>query len=87
MIITKTPYRISFFGGGSDFPIWYNKYSGAVLSTSINKHLYITCRILPTFFEHKFRIVWSKIENVQNISDIQHPTVKNLLNLLVANML
>ncbi len=82
MIITKTPYRISFFGGGSDFPVWYNKYSGSVLSTSINKHLYITCRILPTFFEHKFRIVWSKIENVQNIRDIQHPTVKNLLNLL-----
>ena len=65
MIISKTPYRISFFGGGSDYPSWYNKYSGAVLSTSINKHLYITCRILPKFFEHKFRIVWSKIENVQ----------------------
>ena len=82
MIISKTPYRISFFGGGSDYPSWYNKYSGAVLSTSINKHLYITCRILPTFFEHKFRIVWSKIENVQNIKDIEHPTVKNLLNFL-----
>ena len=82
MIISKTPYRISFFGGGSDYPSWYNKYSGAVLSTSINKHLYITCRILPKFFEHKFRIVWSKIENVQNIKDIEHPTVKNLLNFL-----
>jgi len=82
MIISKTQYRISFFGGGSDYPSWYNKYSGAVLSTSINKHLYITCRILPKFFEHKFRIVWSKIENVQNIKDIEHPTVKNLLNFL-----
>lgn len=82
MIITKTPYRISFFGGGSDYPNWYNKYSGAALSTSINKHLYITCRILPKFFEHKFRIVWSKLENVQNIKDIEHPTVRNLLNFL-----
>ena len=82
MIISKTPYRISFFGGGSDYPEWYNKYSGEVLSTTINKHLYITCRFLPKFFEHKFRIVWSKIENVQNTKDIQHPTVKNLLNFL-----
>ena len=72
MIISKTPYRISFFGGGSDYPDWYNEYSGAVLSTTINKHLYITCRILPNFFDHKFRVVWSKIENVQNINDIKH---------------
>ena len=82
MIITKTSYRISFFGGGSDYPSWYNKYAGSVLSTTINKHLYITCRLLPRFFEHKFRIVWSKIENVQNINEIKHPTVKNLLNFL-----
>ena len=82
MIITKTPYRISFFGGGSDYPSWYNKYSGSVISTTINKHLYITCRLLPKFFEHKFRIVWSKIENVQSVDEIQHPTVKNLLNFL-----
>jgi len=82
MIISKTPYRISFFGGGSDYPSWYNKYSGAVLSTSINKHLYITCRILPKFFDHNFRIVWSKIEMVKNIKDIEHPTVKDLLNFL-----
>ena len=51
MIITKTPYRISFFGGGSDYPEWYNKYSGKVLSTTINKHIYITCRFLPNFFK------------------------------------
>ena len=79
MIITKTPYRISFFGGGSDYPEWYNKYSGTVLSTAINKHIYITCRFLPNFFEHKYRIVWSKIENVQKIKNIKHPMVKNLL--------
>jgi D-glycero-alpha-D-manno-heptose-7-phosphate kinase len=82
MIITKTPYRISFFGGGSDYPDWYNKYSGAVLSTTINKHIYITCRFLPNFFKHKYRIVWSKIENVQKIKDIDHPIVKNLLKYL-----
>ena len=82
MIITRTPYRVSFFGGGSDYPEWYNKYSGEVLSTTIDKHLYITCRFLPKFFDHKFRVVWSKIENAQNINDIKHPTVKHLLHFL-----
>ena len=71
MIITKTPYRISFFGGGSDYPDWFNKYDGQVLSTTINKHIYITCRFLPKFFEHNYRIVWSKIENVKNLNQIQ----------------
>ncbi len=67
MIITKTPYRISFFGGGSDYPEWFNKYYGEVISTTINKYLYISCRELPHFFKHKFRIVYSKIENVKTI--------------------
>ena len=53
MIISKTPYRISFFGGGSDYPNWYNNYPGSVLSTTIDKHIYITCRHLPNFFNHK----------------------------------
>ena len=79
MIITKTPYRISFFGGGSDYPNWFNKFTGQVLSTTINKHIYITCRFLPKFFKHKYRIVWSKIENVKNLNDIQHESVKGLL--------
>ena len=52
MIISKTPYRISFFGGGSDYPNWFNKFTGQVLSTTINKHIYITCRFLPKFFKH-----------------------------------
>ena len=80
MIITKTPYRISFFGGGSDYPQWYNYNQGQVLSATINKHIYITCRFLPNFFRHKYRIVWSKIENVENINQIKHKVVKNLLN-------
>ena len=50
MIISKTPYRISFFGGGSDYPNWFNRYTGKVLSTTINKHIYISCRFLPNFF-------------------------------------
>ena len=79
MIISKTPYRISFFGGGSDYPNWFNRYTGKVLSTTINKHIYISCRFLPNFFNHKYRIVWSKIENVKNINQIQHKVVKNLL--------
>tara|TARA_B100000953_G_C18019256_1_gene420183 strand:- start:466 stop:1449 length:984 start_codon:yes stop_codon:yes gene_type:complete len=79
MIITKTPYRISFFGGGSDYPEWYKKFGGSVLSTTIDKHIYISCRLLPQFFNHKYRIVWSKIENVRKINQIQHRSVKNLL--------
>ena len=82
MIITKTPYRISFFGGGSDYPEWFNKYYGEVISTTINKYLYISCRQLPHFFKHKFRIVYSKIENVKSINEIKHNAVKQLLNYL-----
>ena len=82
MIITKTPYRISFFGGGSDYPEWFNKYYGEVISTTINKYLYISCRELPHFFKHKFRIVYSKIENVKKINEIKHNGVKQLLNYL-----
>ena len=79
MIITKTPYRISFFGGGSDYPDWYNKYGGSVISTTIDKYIYISCRFLPKFFKHKYRIVWSKIENVKKVDQIQHQAVKKLL--------
>ena len=79
MIITKTPYRISFFGGGSDYPIWYKKFGGSVLSTTIDKYIYISCRELPPFFDHKYRIVWSKIENVKTIDEIKHLTVRKLI--------
>jgi len=79
MIITRTPFRISFFGGGTDYPAWYREHGGAVLSTSINKYCYITCRYLPPFFEHRHRIVYSKIETVQDIAEIQHPAVRAVL--------
>jgi len=80
MIITKTPYRISFFGGGTDLSQWFKENGGAVISTSIDKYCYISCRYLPKFFDHKFRFVYSQIEDVLNINDIKHPAIKGLLN-------
>tara|TARA_A100001011_G_scaffold400472_1_gene515273 strand:+ start:4192 stop:5178 length:987 start_codon:yes stop_codon:yes gene_type:complete len=82
MIVTKTPYRISFFGGGSDYPSWYKKNGGSVLSTTIDKHIYITCRFSPQYFKQKYRIVWRKIENVKNVNDINHKAVRELLKYL-----
>lgn len=79
MIITKTPFRISFFGGGTDFPSYFRKNHGAVVATTIDKYCYISCRKLPQFFDHKHRIVYSKIENVANIDEINHPSVREVL--------
>ena len=79
MIISKTPYRISFFGGGSDYPSWYLKNGGSTLSTTIDKYIYISCRYLPPFFEHKYRIVWSHIETVKELHQIKHRAVREML--------
>jgi D-glycero-alpha-D-manno-heptose-7-phosphate kinase len=79
MIITSTPLRISFFGGGTDYPVWYRQYGGSVLSTTIDKRCYITCRRLPPFFEYHSRISYSKIENVSRNDAIQHPSVRACL--------
>jgi D-glycero-alpha-D-manno-heptose-7-phosphate kinase len=79
MIISKTPYRISFLGGGSDYPDWYVKNGGLVLSTTIDKYIYISCRYLPPFFKHKYRIVWSKLEHVKKICNIKHNAVREML--------
>jgi len=79
MIISKTPFRISFFGGGTDYPQWYKEHGGVVLSTTIDKYCYISCRYLPPFFDHKYRIVYSNIESVKDVEDIQHPSVKAVL--------
>ena len=76
MIITRTPFRISLFGGGSDHPAWFNQNGGRVLSFAINKYCYLTSRILPPFFEHKFRIAYSKVETTNSIDEIQHPVVR-----------
>lgn len=82
MIISRTPYRISFFGGGTDYPAWFQEYGGAVLATTINRYCYITCRLLPPFFEHKSRIVWSQIERVMSHDEIAHPVIRAALNML-----
>jgi len=82
MIISRTPFRVSFFGGGTDYPAWYRENKGAVLATTINRYCYITCRYLPPFFEHKHRIVYSKIENVKDISEIMHPSARAVLQFM-----
>lgn len=82
MIISRTPFRISFFGGGTDYPVWYVDNCGAVLSTTIDKYCYLSCRYLPPFFEHKHRIVYSKIDTVNRIKDIRHPAARAILNFM-----
>ena len=79
MIITRTPLRVSFFGGGTDYPAWFREHGGAVLATTIDKYLYLHCRYLPPFFDFRSRIVWSKIEQVQQPSEIAHPAIRGVL--------
>lgn len=81
MILSKTPYRVSFFGGGTDYHTWYEKHGGEVLSAAINHHCYISCRYMPPFNEeYKYRIVWKILEYVNDINDIKHPAIKGVLN-------
>ena len=79
MIISRTPFRISFFGGGTDYPQWYRNHEGAVLATTIDKYCYLTCRYLPPFFEHRIRVVYSQIEDCRTVDEIRHPAVKAVL--------
>ncbi len=82
MIISRTPFRISFFGGGTDYPAWFRQHGGAVLATTIDKYCYLSCRYLPPFFEHRIRVVYSKIENCQTAAEISHPSVREILQYL-----
>ncbi len=83
MIISRTPFRISFFGGGTDYPVWYREHGGSVLATTIDKYCYISCRYLPPFFEtHKSRIVYSKMEYVFDNKKIVHPAVRETLKFM-----
>lgn len=82
MIISRTPHRISFFGGGTDYPSWYLENGGKVLGAAIDKYCYITCRELPPFFTHKHRIVYSKAETVREVDEIQHPSARETLKYL-----
>ena len=79
MVITKTPFRVSFFGGGTDYPVWADVHGGAVLSTTINKYCYITCRYLPPFFPFNYQIRYSEQEHVKTIAEIRHPSVRACL--------
>ena len=79
MIISRTPFRISFFGGGTDYPVWFKEHGGAVLATTIDKYCYISCRYLPPFFEHRTRIAYSRIEQAKTNADIEHPAVRGVL--------
>jgi len=80
MIISRTPFRVSLFGGGTDYPKWYENHGGAVFGFTINKYCYISVRPLPPFFEHRHRIVYSVVENVREIDEIQHPAVRGVLS-------
>jgi D-glycero-alpha-D-manno-heptose-7-phosphate kinase len=82
MIITQTPFRMSFFGGGTDFSGFYNEHGGAVLSTTFDKYCYVTVRHLPRFFEYKTHLTYSKTEYVNDIEEIQHPAIRNAMKWL-----
>ena len=79
MIISKTPLRISFFGGGTDYPDYFKQNGGAVLSTSIDKYVYITVNKLSSISEHKYKITYSKLEQCDNLVEIVHPSVRECL--------
>lgn len=82
MIISRTPFRISFFGGGTDYPVWYRENGGAVLSTSFNKYCHISCRYLPPFFDYKFLIRYRIREETKTIDEIIHPSVRECLRFM-----
>lgn len=82
MIITQTPFRMSFFGGGTDFYGFYNEYGGAVISTTFDKYCYVTVRHLPRFFNYKTHLTYSREEKVNSVKEIQHPAIRNAMNWL-----
>lgn len=85
MIISRTPFRMSFFGGGTDYPVWYREHGGATLAAAIDKYCYISCRYLPPFFEHRSRILYSKVEMVRDNREIEHPSVRACLQEMKIN--
>ncbi|MBI5236208.1 MAG: kinase [Deltaproteobacteria bacterium] len=85
MIISRTPHRISFFGGGTDYPQWYMENSGKVLGVAIDKYCYISCRVLPPFFKHRYRIAYSRLEMANDLQQIEHPSVKETLRHMKVN--
>lgn len=82
MIITQTPFRMSFFGGGTDFSGFYNEHGGAVISTTFDKYCYVTVRHLPPFFDYKTHVTYSREEKINNLSEMQHPAIRNAMEWL-----
>ena len=82
MIITKTPFRISFFGGGTDMENYFNEYGGAVISTSIDKYCYVNVRHLPRFFDYRTELSYFKTERVPTVDEIEHPAIRNAMKML-----
>lgn len=82
MIITKTPFRMSFFGGGTDLPSFFNEYGGAVISTTFDKYCYVNVRHLPRFFNYSTELSYSKTERVTEIEEIQHPAIREAMKFL-----
>ncbi len=82
MIITKTPFRMSFFGGGTDIESFFKEYNGAVISTTFDKYCYVNVRHLPRFFDYSTEISYSKIERVKEVNDIHHPAIRNAMKML-----
>lgn len=82
MIITKTPFRMSFFGGGTDMENFFRKYGGAVISTTFDKYCYVNVRHLPRFFNYSTELSYSTIERVKNVEDIEHPAIRNAMQML-----
>jgi D-glycero-alpha-D-manno-heptose-7-phosphate kinase len=79
MVISRTPFRVSFFGGGTDYPAWYRTHGGSVLGATINKYCYLSARYIPPFFEHRIRVVYSAIESCRTVAEIKHPAVREVL--------
>ena len=82
MIITQTPFRMSFFGGGTDMESFFRENGGAVLSTTFDKYCYVNVRHLPRFFDYSTELSYSKTERVTCIEDIQHPAIRNAMKML-----
>ena len=82
MIITQTPFRMSFFGGGTDFPGFFNEYGGSVISTTFDKYCYVNVRHLPRFFDYSTEVVYSKTERVNDVEQIEHPAIREAMKFL-----
>ena len=82
MLITRTPFRMSFFGGGTDMESFFREYGGAVLSTTFDKYCYVNVRHLPRFFDYSTEVVYSRTEKVKNIDEIEHPLIRNIMKML-----